>query len=73
MVPPSNPPLVECLLVLRRLAVGVFDQILDLVFENDISTFEQTFMGAMRTHNPRMTPKVHVLVHLPPEYVRRAG
>ncbi len=30
-------------------------------------------MGAMRTHNPRMTPKVHVLVHHAPEYVRRTG
>ncbi len=28
-------------------------------------------MGAMRTHNLRMTPKVHVLVHDAPEYVRR--
>ncbi len=30
-------------------------------------------MGAMRTHNPRMTPKVHVLIHHVPEYVRRTG
>ncbi len=30
-------------------------------------------MGAMRTHNPRMTSKVHVLVHHVPEYVRRTG
>ncbi len=30
-------------------------------------------MGAMRTHNPRMTPKVHVLIHFVPEYVRRTG
>ncbi len=30
-------------------------------------------MEAMRTHNPRMTPKVHVLVHHVPEYVRRTG
>ncbi len=42
-------------------------------FENDIITFKEKFMGAMRTHNPRMTPKVHVLVHHVPEYVRRAG
>ncbi len=28
-------------------------------------------MGAMETHNPRMTPKVHVLVHHVPENVRR--
>ncbi len=28
---------------------------------------------AMRTHNPRMTPKVHVLVHHVPEHVHRAG
>ncbi len=27
-------------------------------------------MDAMRTHNPRMTPKVHVFVHHVPEYVR---
>ncbi len=30
-------------------------------------------MGAMRTHDPRMTPKVHVLVHHVSEYVRRTG
>ncbi len=28
-------------------------------------------MEAMRTHNLWMTPKVHVLVHHVPEYVRR--
>ncbi len=28
-------------------------------------------MGAMRTHNPRMTPKVHMLIQNVPEYVRR--
>ncbi len=30
-------------------------------------------MGAMRTHNPRMIPKVHMLIHHVPEYVRRTG
>ncbi len=30
-------------------------------------------MGAMRTHNPRMTTKVHMLIHHVPEYVRRTG
>ncbi len=30
-------------------------------------------MGAMRTHYPRMTPKVHVVIHHVPEYVRRTG
>ncbi len=30
-------------------------------------------MGAMQTHYPRMTPKVHVLVRHVPEYVRRTG
>ncbi len=34
-------------------------------------TFEEEFMGDMRTHNSRITPKVHVLVHHVPEYVRR--
>ncbi len=53
--------------------VGVFGQILDPEFENDLSIFEEKLMGAMRTHNPRMTPKVHVLVHHVPEYVRRTG
>ncbi len=30
-------------------------------------------MGAMRTQNPRMTPKVHLLVHHVPEYVHRTA
>ncbi len=30
-------------------------------------------MGAMRTQNPRMTLKVHMLIHNVPEYVRRAA
>ncbi len=47
MVPPSYPPLVECLEALHRVVVGVFGQIVDPVTENDISTFEETFMGAM--------------------------
>ncbi len=28
-------------------------------------------MGAMRTQNPWMIPKVHMLIHNVPEYVRR--
>ncbi len=70
---PSAHLLVECVEALHRVMVGVFGQILDPGFENDISTFKEKFMGAMRTHNPRMTPKVHVLVHHVPEYVRRTG
>ncbi len=73
MVPPSDPPLVECLEALHRVGVGVFGQILDPGFEDNISIFEEKFMGAMRTHNPRMTLNVHMLVHRVPEYVRRTG
>ncbi len=65
--------LVKCREVLHRVVVGVFGQILDPGFENDISTFEEKFTGAIRTHNPKMTPKVHVLVHHVPEYVSRSG
>ncbi len=73
VVPSSVHLLVECLGALRRVVVSVFGQILDPGFENDISTFEEKFMGAMRTHKPRIKPKVHVLVHHVPEYVRRTG
>ncbi len=73
MVPPSDPPLVECLEAFHSVLVGVFGQIIDPEIENNKSTFEETFMEAMRTHNPRITPKVHVLVHHVPEYVRRTG
>ncbi len=58
----SLAALVECLEALHHVVV-----------ENDLSTFEEMFMGAMRTHNPRMTPKVHVHVHHVPEYVRRTA
>ncbi len=73
MVPPSDPSLVECLEAFHRVVVGVFGQIVDPETKGNISTLEETFMGAMRTHNPRMTPKVHMLIHHVPEYVRRAG
>ncbi len=73
MVPPSDPPLVECLEALHRVVVGVFGQIVDSETENDIDAFEETFMGAMRIHNPWMTPKVHMLIHHVPEYVRCTG
>ncbi len=43
--------------------VGVFSQILDPEFENGVSTFEETFLAAMRTYNLWMTPNVHLLVH----------
>ncbi len=51
----------------------VFGQIVDPKFENDTSAFEETFMGAMQTHNLWMTLKEHVLVYHRPEYVRRTG
>ncbi len=63
--------LVECLKALHRVVIGVFGLILDPGFENDKRTCKEMFMGAMRTYNPRMTPKVHVFVHHVPEYVRR--
>ncbi len=50
LVPPSDHPLVECLEALYLAVVGVFSQILDPEFENGISTFEETLMGAMRTY-----------------------
>ncbi len=73
MVPSSVHLLVECLEALHRVVVGVFGQILDAGLENDLSTFKENFKGAMRTHNPRMTPKVQLLVHHVPQYVRRTG
>ncbi len=60
--------LVECLEALHRVVVGVFGQIVDPGFEYDISTFEKRFMGAMRTNNPMMTPKVYVLIHHVPAF-----
>ncbi len=72
-VPSTAHLLVECLEALHRVVVGVFGQIIDPGFENDIATFEEKFMGAMQTHNPSMTPKVHVLALHVPAYVRRAG
>ncbi len=73
MVPPSDPPLVECFEMFYRVAVGVFGQIVDPETKDNVSTFEETFMGAMRTQNLMMTPKVHMLIHNVPEYVRRYG
>ncbi len=73
MVPPSDPPLVECLEAFHCVEVGVFGQIVDPETKDYVSTFEETFMGAMRTQNPRMTPKVHMLIHNVPEYERRTA
>ncbi len=71
VVPPSDPPLVECLEAFHRVVVGFFGQIVDPEIKDNVSTFEETFLGAMRTQNPRMTPKVQMLIHKVPEYVRR--
>ncbi len=57
----------------HRVVVGVFGQIVDPDTRYNISTFEETFMGAMQTQNPRMTLKVHMLIHNVPEYVRRTA
>ncbi len=64
---------IACLEALYLTVVGVFSQILDPDFENGVSTFEETLMGAMRTYNLWMTTNVHVLVHHVPEYVHRTG
>ncbi len=69
----SLAALFEYFEALHRVVIGVFGQTLDPGFENDIITFEEKFMGAMETHNPRMTPKVHVLVHHVTGYERRTG
>ncbi len=73
MVPSSVHLLFECFEALHRVVIGLFGQILDPGFENDLITFEEKFMGAMRTHKSRITPKVDVLVHHVPELVRRTG
>ncbi len=57
----------------HRVVVGVFGQIVDPETKDNVSKIEETFMGAMRTQNPRMTPKVHMLIHNVPEYVRRTA
>ncbi len=44
-------PMVESLEAFYHVVVGVIGQILDPEFENDISSFEEAFMGAIRTHN----------------------
>ncbi len=69
VVPPSDPPLVECLEMLHRAVGGVFGQIVDPEIKDNVSTFEE----AMRTQYPRMTPKVHMLIHNVQEYVRRTA
>ncbi len=73
MVPPSDPALVECLEMFHPVVLGAFGQIVDPETKDNVSTFEETFMGAMRTQNPGMTPKVYMLIHSVPEYVRRTG
>ncbi len=72
-VPPSDPPLVECLEALHCVVVGVFGQIADPETKAHVSTFEETFMGAMRTQSPRMILKVRMLIHNVPAYVRRTA
>ncbi len=67
VVPLSDPPLVECPEASHRVVVGVFGQIVDPETKDNVSTFEETIMGATRTQNPRMTPKVHMLIHNVPE------
>ncbi len=57
----------------HRVEVGVFGHIVDPETKDNVSTFEETFMGAMRTQNPRMKLKVHMLIHNVPEYVRRTA
>ncbi len=69
----SDPSLVECLEAFHRIEVGVFGQIVDPETKENVSTFEEAFMGTMRTRNPRMTLKVHMLIYNVPEYVRRTA
>ncbi len=57
----------------HRVVVGVSGQTVDPDTKDNVSTFQETFMGAMRTQNPRITPKVHMLIHNVPEYVRRTA
>ncbi len=57
----------------HRVVVGVFGQIVDPETKDNVSTFEETFMGAVRKQKTRMTPKVHMLIHNVPEYVRRTA
>ncbi len=57
----------------HRVVVGVFGKMVDPETKDNVSTFEETFMGAMRTQHPRMTPKEHMLIHNVPEYVRRTA
>ncbi len=53
------------------MVVSVFGKILYPGFENDTSTVMEKFIGAMRTHNLRITTKTHMLVHHITSFVRR--
>ncbi len=51
----------------------VFGNILDPELENDMYLYKENLIVAMQTHSLIMTPKVHLLVHHVPKYVRRTG
>ncbi len=71
MVPPSDHPLVKCLEALHLALVDAFGNILHPELQNGMHVSKEKLMEAMQTHNLKMAPKVHMLVHHVPKYVRR--
>ncbi len=73
LVPPSDHSLVKCLKALHFALVDAFGNILHPEFENGMHIFKEKLMEAMQTHNLKMAPTVHMLVHHVPKYVRRTS
>ncbi len=71
--PPSDHPLVTYLEALHLALADAFGNILHPELQNGMHIFKEKLMEAMQTHNLKMAPKVHMLVHHVPRYVRRTS
>ncbi len=70
LIPVEPLPIVKCLRLFEKVVEATFGHVLSSNYEEVISQFGVSFTTIMSTFHISMTPKIHVLVHHIPQFIR---
>ncbi len=70
VIPVDSPPIVNCLRLFEKVVDATFGHILSSTYEEVMSQFGVSFTAIMLTFHISLTPKIHILLHHVPQFIR---
>ncbi len=70
LMPVESLPIVNCLRLFEKVVEATFGHVLSLTYEEGIFQFGVCFTTIMSTFHISMTPKVHIVLHHIPQFIR---